>query len=191
SQFLLFFGPALRRGVVLLVIDVLRSAVLFLVDLFLFAVGELTAVRGTIRLHLLVDALLLILELGGFAGRQLAALHALGNAGLLIFAALPHLIVAVMRGVGVVLVLINLLGHLVLLLVDLLLFGRRQLSAVGSAVGAGFAIDRRFLRFQLGSFTGSQLAALHALRDAVLLIFLALCNLGLLRWCRARRAGTL
>src|SRR5208337_1527453 len=123
-------GLGLRVGVVLLVVDVLGSGVLFLVDLLLFAGCELAAVCGTIRLHLLVDALLL-------------------------------------------------------------LFGLRQLSAVGGAVGAGFAIDRRFFRLQIGSFTRGQLPALHALRNAVLLVFLALRNRGLLRRCRARRAGPL
>src|SRR5208337_4330430 len=160
-------GLGLRVGVVLLVVDVLGSGVLFLVDLLLFAGCELAAVCGTIRLHLLVDAVLLVLT------------------------ALPDLIVTVMRGIGVVLVLIDLVGKLVLLRVDLLLFGLRQLSAVGGAVGAGFAIDRRFFRLQIGSFTRGQLPALHALRNAVLLVFLALRNRGLLRRCRARRAGPL
>src|SRR5208337_2976129 len=181
----------LRVGVVLLVVDVLGSGVLFLVDLLLLAGCKLAAVCRAIRLHLLVDALLLVFELGGFAGSQLAALYALGYTVLLILAALPNLIVTVMRGIGVVLVLINLIGKLVLLRVDLLLFGLRQLSAVGGAVGAGFTIDGSFFRFQVGGFTRGQLAALYALRNAVLLILLALRNRWLLRWRRAWRAGPL
>ena len=97
-------------GVVLLVVDVFRSRVLFLIDLLLFARRELSAVGRAIRRHLLVDAALLIFELGGFTGRQLAALNALRDTILLVFAALPDFIVAVVRGVGVVLVVINLLG---------------------------------------------------------------------------------
>src|SRR6266576_219971 len=93
---------------------------------------------------------------------------------LLIFAALPDFVVAVVRRVGVVLVLIDLLGYLILLPVDLLLLRRRQLAAVGRAVRLGFAVDGRFFGFQVSGLTGRQLAALHALRDAVLLIFLAL-----------------
>src|SRR6267142_942196 len=121
-----------------------------------------------------VDLLLL-------GGRQR---FALGDAVLLIFSALPDFAVAVVRGIGVVLVLINLLGKLVLLSVDLLLLGRRQLAAVGCAVCLGFAVDGCFFRFQVSGFTGRQLAALHASRDAVLLIFFALRNRRL--WLRRR-----
>src|SRR5208337_2291911 len=83
-------GLGLRVGVVLLVVDVLGSGVLFLVDLLLFAGCELAAVCGTIRLHLLVDALLLVFQLGGLARGQLPALHALRNAVLLVFLALRN-----------------------------------------------------------------------------------------------------
>jgi len=83
-------------------------------------------------------------------------------------------VVAVLRGVGIVLVVVDLLGKLVLLPVDLLLLRLRELSAVCRAVRARFAIDRRFFRFEIRSFTGGQLSALHSVRDAVLLIFLAL-----------------
>jgi len=91
------------------------------------------------------------------------------------------------RRVGVVLVLINLLGKLVLLPVDLLLL--RGLSLPPLAAGPPwFAVDGRFFRFQVGGLTGRQLATLHALRDAVLLIFLALRHrrLGFCRWRRRR-----
>src|SRR5258708_25378217 len=126
----------------------------------------------------MVDALLFIFQFSGFAGGQLAAFDALGNAVLLIFAELADRIVAVMRGVGVVLVSVDLLGKLVLLFIDGGFFRRSQFAAVGCAVGASFTVDGRFLGFQVGGFTGSQLAALHALRDAVLLIFLPLADFG-------------
>jgi hypothetical protein len=71
---------------------------------------------------------------------------------LLILTALPDFVVAVLRGVGIVLVLINLLGKTVLLLIDLLLLGAGQLSAIGRAICLGFAVDRRFLRFQISGF---------------------------------------
>ena len=91
-----------------LVIDVLRSRVLFFVDLFLLGRRQRSAVGLAVRGKLLVDALLLILELGRFTCRQLPALDALGDAVLLIFAALPDFVVAVVRRVvGVVLVLVT------------------------------------------------------------------------------------
>ncbi len=96
----------------LLVIDVFRRAVLFLVDLLLFGRCQRSAVSLAVRGNLFVDALLLVLELGSFAGCQLPALDALGDAVLLVFAALANLVVAVVRGIGVVLVLVNLLGKL-------------------------------------------------------------------------------
>src|SRR5215469_5816019 len=164
----------LRVRVVLLIVDVVRGGVLFLVDLFLFALRQLAAVGGAIRLHLLVDAALLIFELRGFAGGQLAALDTLGDAILLVFATLGDLVGAVVRGRAVVLVVVDLLGKLLLLPVDLLFFRRGQRTAVGGAIRAGFAVDRRFLRFEIGGFPGRQLAAFYTLRDAVLLIFLAL-----------------
>src|SRR5882762_6340948 len=174
----------LRLRVVLFAIDVLRCRVLFLVDLLLLGGRQRSAVGLAVRGNLLVDTLLLILELGRFTRGQLPALDALGDAVLLIFSALPDFAVAVVRGIGVVLVLIN-----------LLLLGRRQLAAVGCAVCFGFAVDGCFFRFQVSGFTGRQLAALHPLRDAVLLIFFALRNrrLGLCcrrwrcRWCCWRR----
>ena len=60
----------LRIRVVLLVVDILRSRVLFLVDLALLARRQLLAVCRTVCLHLLVDAPLLILKLRRFAGRN-------------------------------------------------------------------------------------------------------------------------
>src|ERR1700730_11225243 len=74
---------------------------------------------------------------------------------------------------------------LVWLPVILLLPRGRQLSAIGGAVGARLAIDRGFLRFQLRSFAGGQLAAPDTVRDAVLLIFLAFGD----GWLRRRRRG--
>src|SRR5215471_18941565 len=96
-------------GVVLFVVNVLRSGVLLFVDLLLLALCQLSAVCRAVRLHLLVDALLLILEFGGLARGELPALDSLGDAVLLVFAALANRIVSIVRRVRVVLVLINLL----------------------------------------------------------------------------------
>src|SRR5882762_10614846 len=177
----------LRLRIVLLVIDVLRRRVLFVVDLLLFGGRQCPAVGPAVRGNLLVDALLLVLGFGCFAGRHLAALDALGDTVLLIFAALVHFVVSIVLRAGVVLVLVDLLGHLILLPVDLFLLRRRQLAAVGRAVRFGLAVDGRFFRFQVSGFTGRQLAALHPLRDAILLIFFALGDCGLRLLCRSWR----
>src|SRR6266446_3735723 len=91
----------------------------------------------------------------GSTRSELAALDALSDAVLLIFAALADFVVAIVGGVGIVLVGVDLLRHLILLLVDLGFFGRRQLSAVGRAVRAGFLVDGCFLVFKVGGFAGS------------------------------------
>src|SRR5260370_45180 len=164
----------LRPGVVLLVIDVLRRGVLFVVHLLLLGGRQCPSVGLAVRGHLLVDALLLVLELGRLTRGELPALDAPGDAVLLVFLPLAHFALAVVSGAGVVLVLVNLLGHLILLPVDLFLLRRRQLAAVGRAVRFGFTVDGRFFRFQVRRFSGCQLPALPALRNAVLLIFFAL-----------------
>ena len=105
----LLLGSRLGIGVVLLVVDVLRGRILLFVDLLFLARCQLSAVRRTVGLHLLVNASLLILELGGLAGGELSALDSLGDAVLLVFAALANRIVSIVRRVRVVLVLINLL----------------------------------------------------------------------------------
>src|SRR6266481_2280700 len=184
-------GVRLRHGVVLFLVDVARRLVLFLVDLLLFASRQRAAIGFAVAGYVLVDALLLFFELSGFTRSELAALDALSDAVLLIFAALADFVVAIVGGVGVVLVGVNLLRHLILLLVDPGFFGRRQLSAVGRAVRAGFLVDGRFLVFKVGGFSGSELAALHAVGDAVLLVLFALRDAGirvLLGFvCRCRR----
>src|SRR6266853_5328604 len=122
-------------------VNVARHLILLAVDLLLLAGRQRAAIRLAVRSHLLVDALLLLFELGGFSRGQLPALHALGNAVLLIFAPLPHLVIAEMRGIGVVLVSVNLLGHLILLLMDLGLFRSRQFAPVRCSIGARLLVD--------------------------------------------------
>jgi hypothetical protein len=79
----------------------------------------------------------------------------------------------------VVLVLINLLGELVLLAIDLGALLRRQLAAIEGALGIDFLVDGRFLLLQMTSFAGRQLAARDALTNAVLLVFRSLADFAL------------
>src|SRR6267154_21974 len=136
-------------------VNVARRLILLAVDLLLLARRQRAAMGLAVRSHLLVDALLLLFELGGFFRGQLPALHALGHAVLLIFAPLPHLVVAEMRGVGVVLVSVNLLGHLILLLIDLGLFCSRQFAPVRCAIRARLFVDGRFRLLEISGFAGS------------------------------------
>src|SRR5258708_30506157 len=108
----------LRRRVVLLLVNILRRLVLFVVDLFLFSGRQLAAVGLAVRGGLLVDALLLLLDLCRFAGLQFPALDPLRDAILLVFAALLHFVLAVVRRIGVVLLFVSLFCAAVFLLVD-------------------------------------------------------------------------
>jgi hypothetical protein len=73
-----------------------------------------------------------------------------------------------------VFVAIDPFGLLVLLLLDGLtvLFG--QVAVVLNAHASLFFVDAGFLMFESAGFAGGELAALDALSDAVLLVFLAL-----------------
>src|SRR6267142_3727452 len=97
---LLGLGIGLCRGVVLLAIDVARSLILLPVDLLLFAGGQRATIGFAVGCDLLVNSPLLFFELGGFGRRELSALDALGDAGLLVLAALADLVVAEMGGLG-------------------------------------------------------------------------------------------
>src|SRR5579864_2323585 len=79
----------------------------------------------------------------------------------------------------VVLVPVDLARLAVLLAIDLGMLLRRQLAAVGLPVGPNLLVDARLVVLKVRGFTGRQLAALDALRDAVLLILLALADFAL------------
>jgi hypothetical protein len=79
-----------------------------------------------------------------------------------------------MGGVGVVFVGIDLLRQLILLAVNLGFLRGGKLSAVCDPVSSGFLVDARLFGFEVGGFTRGELSTLHALRDTILLIFLAL-----------------
>src|SRR5208283_795580 len=147
--------------------------------------GQLATICRAVCLHLLVDSLLLIFELGGFTSGQLATLDSLRNAVLLIFAALADFVISVVGRVGVVLVVVDLVRQLILLLVDLLFFGLRQLPTIGCTIRTRLTVNGRFFRFEIGSFASRQLPALDAVGNPVLLVFLPLCD----GWILRRRAG--
>src|SRR5579872_2016019 len=71
---------------------------------------------------------------------------------------------------AVVLVAVDLKRHLILLTVAVLLLLRGQFATIGGAIVADFVVDLRFILLQVSRLPGSQLAALHALCDAVLLV---------------------
>src|ERR1700687_3885262 len=74
---------------------------------------------------------------------------------------------------------INGVGVGILLAVDLAALGPSQLAAIGCTVIVDFMIDGRFAAFEVSGFSGGQLAALHSLSDALLLIALALSHFAL------------
>jgi hypothetical protein len=73
-----------------------------------------------------------------------------------------------------VLIFVNLPAQFILLLVDLLPLRRRQLAAIERPFGTDFVIHSGFFRFDPGGLTCRERSGLHALRDAILLIFRAL-----------------
>src|SRR5262252_3132837 len=115
----------LMLAVVFVAIDLARQLVLLTIDLLALRLRQLAAVGRAVVPHFPVDFGLFALQVRGFAGGELSAFHTLRDAVLLIFRAFPHF--APGNGVlrrGVVLVLINLPGNLILLLVERGFVGR-------------------------------------------------------------------
>src|SRR5271167_33662 len=77
---------------------------------------------------------------------------------------------------AVVLIAVDLARLAILLAVDLLLFLRSQFAAVGLPVVVHFLVDLGLVIFQMCGLTRGQLTTLDALRDAVLLVLLALAH---------------
>ena len=171
----------LDAAVVFLAIDLTAGAILFVVDLRVFLAGEPASVGLTIGVDLLVNTLLAIFGAGGLAGGHLAAANAVGNAILLKLAARADFVVAVVGGVGVVLVVIDGVAEIVLLAVDLVAFLLGELAAIGGAVVVNFAIEIGFAAFDVLGFTGGELTRLHAVGNAILLIFAAVID-GVAGW---------
>jgi len=88
----------------------------------------------------------------------------------------------------IVLLVINLPGELVLLMIDRGSIGRRQVAVVGRSHVVLFLVQGAFLGFQICCFPGGEFATVHAVGNAVLLIFLALVD-GLPRVRRGHRQG--
>src|SRR5580658_8005235 len=65
---------------------------------------------------------------------------------------------------------------MVLLVVELGSIRRGEMTIVFRTHRVLFLVERRFLRFQICSLAGSELAAVYALRDAILLVFLSFLN---------------
>jgi hypothetical protein len=93
---------------------------------------------------------------------------------LLVLAALAHFVVAVVRHVGVVLVLVDRMAQIVLLVVDLLPLLLRQPAIIGRAIVADLAVQVGFARLHISGLARSQLAGNDAVGDAILLVLTAL-----------------
>ena len=76
-------------------------------------------------------------------------------------------------GFGVVLVVVNLLAFLVLLMFDLVVLSRRQVTAIFLAIGFRLVVNPGFVVFDVPGFTRRQLPGLHSLIDPILLAILA------------------
>src|SRR5882762_3639183 len=98
------------------------------------------------------------------------------RAVLLIFLPLAHQAVPAVLRRGIVLVCVDLFRQSVLLVLQLRTVGRSQLAIVRGAHAGLFLVHTSFLRLQLLGLSGCELAALDAIGDAILLIFLAMLN---------------
>ena len=157
----------------LLPINLSADAVLALVDVPPLLRSELAAIRSAIRRNAAIDALFAVLGTRCFARRHLTAPDALGDAVLLILAALSHLVVAVVRLSGVVLVSVDGPAQAILLAVDLPALLRRESPAIARAVALDLTVQARFARFEALRFASGQLARLDPICNPVLLILAA------------------
>src|SRR2546427_675720 len=109
----------LDARVVLLAIDGTRGAVLLAVDLPAFGWSQRATVGGALVVDFFVDVSFAALQVGSFARSQLSALDALSDAILLVLRTLSDFALGVhVLDLGVVLVFVDVLGKLVLLLVQ-------------------------------------------------------------------------
>ena len=146
--------PLLLSGrgfvVVLLFVNLFTGCVLLLVDALFFGWSKLSAVGLAVCSHICVNSLFGFLGLRGFTGGHLSAADAVGNPLLLQIAPCAYFVVTVGVGRAVVFVVINGFAQVVLLLIDLPTFLRRQCAAVCRPVGANLALftfASRFSRF--------------------------------------------
>jgi hypothetical protein len=153
-------------GVVLLSVDAAGLTILLAINGVLLALGELSTAGAHVGLAAL-QAGFLGLQPAGFRGRQLAAPDSLPNASLL--GTVTAFNSADRRGLalGVVFLAINLFRKPVLLALNFRPFLPGEL-AIALHLGY-FFVNGSFLPLEPGGFGGSQLAALDALSDALLL----------------------
>src|SRR5579864_7491329 len=167
----------LMTTVVLVAIDLAGLAVLLAVHLGALLRGEFATVRSTVVADFVVNLGFIVFEVRGLAGGELSALDALSDAVLLVLGSLANFALGIrVLDCRVVLVLVNLLGHLILLLGQSFLVGSGQLAVIELAHVALFLVDRGFLLFQVGGFTSGQFPALHAVSDTVLLVLFSVLN---------------
>src|SRR5580704_574518 len=119
----------------------------------------------------------LVLEILALTRGQLAAINALGDALLLVFRALAldALRIRILHS-GIMLVLVNLVGQLVLLLVQGSAVGLGQVAVVHRLHITLFLVQLRFLLLQAASFAGSELSIGDAVGNTALLNIFALLN---------------
>lgn len=102
----------------LLIVDLTRHFVLLLIHCAAVGPRQFAAIRLAHSASLTIDALLFVFQILGFARGQLATADALRDAVLLILLSLTDFVVAVVRGIGIVLVLIDVPGQVVLLPIE-------------------------------------------------------------------------
>src|SRR5882672_9359986 len=116
----------LDSSVVLLAIDRARGTVFLAVDFPAFGLSQRATVGRAVVVDFSVDVSFAAFHASGFGSGQLTALHALGNSFLLIALTLPHFALGIhVLHLGIVLLVVDVLGKLVLLLVQ------------GGAIGSG------------------------------------------------------
>ena len=137
--------------------DLAAGAVLFAVDLAMLLPGQPSAIGLAIGVDLLIDALFTILHARGLPGIHRPVANPVGDAILLVLAALADFVVAIVRHVGVVLVLIDRVTHMILLAIDLLPLLLSQMAVVGLAIVADLAIQVGLARLQIPGLARGQL----------------------------------
>ena len=159
-----------------LVVDLTRRFVLLLIHGATVGARQFAAVGLAHSASLAIDALLFVFQVLGFARGQLPAANAVRDAVLLVLFALADFTLAVVRRIRIVLVVVDILGQVVLLAIEFCAVGGSQVAIVLGPHIVFFFVQALFLGFQVLRFAGSQLPALDAIGDAVLLIRFALAD---------------
>ena len=158
--------------VVLLVINLSAVLVLFLVDLLALLPVEGATVGGAIVVHLLVDAGLVGVGAGSFAGGFLTGAEALRGALLLVGFTVVDCVGT--DRVGIVVFVVDLTAGVVLLAVDLLTFLVGEGASVGDTVVVDLLVDVGLGAIGAGSFARGHLAGAETVGNALVLICLAI-----------------